>query len=131
MIRSALNHAIMIGAASAASALTVFALGFALYALLAPPLGAAGAAAIVALAGALIVAVIALIMVLRIRADERRATEERARLANAPASGLAGFTREHPLATLAVSAIGGLLATRYPGLAQQLMALFTPPRQPE
>lgn len=131
MMKSALNHAIMLGAASAASGLTVFALGFALYALLEPLLGPAGGAAIVALAGALIVAVIALIMLLRIRADEKRAAEERARQANERAAGFAGFSQDHPLVTLAVSAIGGLLATRYPGLAQQIMSLFNPPRRPE
>lgn len=131
MIRGALMHAIMLGAAAAAAALTVFALGFALYALLEVSLGPAGAAAVVALGGALIVAIIALIMMFRIRADERRAEEERARRAAETPAGFAGFTQDHPILTLAVSAIGGVLASRYPGLAQQLMSLFNPPRRPE
>lgn len=131
MMRSALSHAIMLGAASAAAALTVFATGFALYALLEPLLGAPGAATIVALAGALIVAIIALVMLLQIRADERRAAEERARRASEAPSGLAGFAQDHPLLSMGVSALGGLLSSRYPGLAQQLMSLFTPPRRPE
>jgi hypothetical protein len=130
MIRSALQHAIMLGAAAAAAALMVFSLGFALYALLEPLLGPSGAAAIVALAAALIVAIIALIMMLQIRAEERRAEAERARRAQEGSQGFAGFAESHPLISLGVSALGGLLATRYPGLAQQLMSFFSP-RRPE
>jgi ABC-type nickel/cobalt efflux system permease component RcnA len=131
MMRSALMHAIMLGAASAAAALTVFAVGFALYALLAPLLGAAGAAAVVALAAALIVAIIALVMLMRIRAEERRAAEARARVAAETPSGFGGFAHDHPLLSLGVTALSGLLAARYPGLAQQLMSFFAPPRPPE
>lgn len=131
MMRSALSHAIMLGAASAAAALTVFAAGFALYALVEPRLGPAGGAAIVALAAALIVALISIIMLLRIRADERRAAEERARRAAEAPAGLAGFAADHPILSLAASAVGGLLASRYPGLANQLMSLFTSPRRGE
>jgi formate hydrogenlyase subunit 3/multisubunit Na+/H+ antiporter MnhD subunit len=130
MIRSALQHAIMLGAAAAAAALMVFSLGFALYALLEPLLGPSGAAAIVALAAALIVAIIALIMMLQIRAEERRAEAERARRAQEGSQRFAGFAESHPLISLGVSALGGLLATRYPGLAQQLMSFFSP-RRPE
>jgi hypothetical protein len=131
MMRGALMHAIMLGAASASAGLTVFAVGFALYALLAPLLGAAGAAAIVALAAALIVAVIALTLLMRIRAEERRAAEGRARGAGETPSGFPGFARDHPLLSLGVTALGGLLAARHPGLAQQFMSFFTPPRPPE
>lgn len=131
MMRSALQHAIMLGAASAASALTVFALGFALYALLAPLLGAPGAAAIVALAAALIVAIIAIIMLVQIRTDERRAEEDRARRAAETPQGFASFTQDRPLLGLALSALAGLVATRYPGLVEQVAALFTPRRRPE
>jgi formate hydrogenlyase subunit 3/multisubunit Na+/H+ antiporter MnhD subunit len=131
MMRSALNHAVMLGAASAAAGLTVFAGGFALYALVEPRLGPAGAAAIVALAAALIVALVAIVMLLRIRTDERRAAEERARQASEPASGFGGFTRDHPLLTLGATALAGVLSARYPNLAQQLMSLFNPPRRPE
>lgn len=128
MMRSALRHAIMLGTASAAAALTVFSLGFALYALLAPLLGAPGAAAIVALAAALIVAVITVIMLLQIRADERRAAEERARRAAEAPPGVAGFAQDHPILGLGLSALAGLLTTRYPGLVEQIVSLFTPRR---
>lgn len=131
MIRSALSHAIMLGAAAAAAGLTVFAGGFALYALLEPMLGPAGGAAVVALAAAFVIAIIAIIMLMRIRADERRAAEERARRAAEAPAGLAGFAQDHPLLSLGVTALGGILASRYPGLASQLMSLFNSPRRGE
>jgi ABC-type nickel/cobalt efflux system permease component RcnA len=129
MMRSALRHAIMLGAASAAAALTVFALGLALYALLEPVLGSPGAAAIVALAAALIVAIIAIIMLVQIRADERRAAEERAQRAAEAPQGFAGFTQDHPILGLGLSALAGLVATRYPGIVDQIMSLITPRRR--
>ena len=129
MMRRALQHAIMLGAASAAAALTVFSLGLALYALLEPRLGPAGAAAIVALAAALIVASLAVVVLFQVRADERRAAEERARRAAEAPQGFASFTQDHPILGLGLIALAGLLATRYPGLLEQIMALFTPRRQ--
>jgi hypothetical protein len=121
----------MLGAASAAAALTVFALGFALYALLEPMLSPPGAAAIVALAAALIVALVAIAMLLQSRAEERRAAEDRARRAAEAPPGFAGFTQDHPLLGVGLSALAGLVAARYPGLVEQLVALFTPRRRPE
>jgi hypothetical protein len=105
--------------------MAVFAAGFSLYALILPQLGAAGAAAVVALVAALGVSLFALAMALRARQREREAAIAQAELANAlPNSfGLGEFARERPIVTLAVTALGGLLAARHPALARDLLAI--------
>ncbi|MGD9967115.1 MAG: hypothetical protein AB7T59_11380 [Hyphomonadaceae bacterium] len=110
-------------AASAAVVMVVFALGFALYALIEPAVGAAAAAAFVALAAALTVTVFALIAAYRARKREREAAVAQAQLLDELPLGLGDIARERPLITLGVTALGGLLAARHPTLARDLIAI--------
>lgn len=121
----AMAAVIATAAACAAAVMAVFALGFALYALLVPTVGPPGAAAIVALVAAFGVALYALIVVLRARKRERDALALQARLADEDDSplGLGALARERPIVTLAVTALGGLLAARHPTLARDLLSL--------
>lgn len=124
MFDRAFSRVVAVAAASAAAVMAVFAAGFSLYALILPQVGAAGASAIVALVAALAVALFALVAALRARSREREAEIARAELeANMPHS-LGGFAADRPLLTLAISAAGGLLATRYPRLTRDLMAML-------
>jgi len=124
MLDRALTRIVAIAAASAAAVMAVFASGFALYALILPQLGSAGASAVVALAAALCVALFALAMAMRARQREREAEIAQAAVAEAlPQFGLGDFARERPIVTLAVTALGGLLASRHPTLARDLLSI--------
>lgn len=125
MLDRAMATVIATAAACAAAVMAVFALGFALYALIVPSLGAAGASAVVALVAALGVALFALIAVMRARARDREAAAVQAEVMDElPAlSFAADFARERPLVTLAVSALGGILAARHPHLARDVIGL--------
>jgi hypothetical protein len=112
--------------------MAVFAAGFALYALLLAWLTPAGSAACLAAAAAGFAAIAGAI--LRGRVERRRLMEEveRARAAAAGPQPLAasstapedisGWLSEHPLVAVAVSALGGFLATRHPTLAGEIIA---------
>ena len=109
--------------------------GFALYALAGAYVGAAGAAAIVALVAALAVALFALFAALRARAsaNARKLPRRRNIMSNLPA-GLGDLVRDRPMASLAVTLIGGVVAARHPGLARDLIALaarFTRAAKPQ
>lgn len=117
----------------AAAALAVFAAGFALYALLLAPLGAAGAAASVAAAAAAAVGIGGLIY--RFRAAQREV--ERVRMQAAAQTEFASLIpepvrelmRRHPLAAVAVSVVGGVLAARNPRIVREVItALRAAPR---
>jgi hypothetical protein len=120
----ALTRIVAIAAASAAAVMAVFAAGFALFALIVPMVGAAGAAAIVALVAALGVSLFALMVALRARQEERDVEVAQAQLADELPLGLSQFTRDRPLATLAVTAVAGILAARYPSLARDLLGVL-------
>jgi hypothetical protein len=125
MFDRAMASVIATAAASAAAVMAVFAAGFAIYALIEPTAGAAGAAAIVALIAALSVALFALFVSLRNRQRERETAELQAEmLEELPAMGLGDFARERPLITLAITAIGGVLAARHPTLMRDLVGIF-------
>lgn len=121
MFDRAMAAVVATAAAAAAVVMIVFALGFALYALVEPSVGAAAAAAIVALAAALLVAVFALITAYRKRQHEREAAIAQAQLMDDLPLGLGDIVRERPLVTLAVTALGGLLAARHPTLMRDLI----------
>ena len=121
----AVTRIIAIAAASAAAVMAVFASGFALYALLVPTVGPPGAAAIVALVAALGVALFALFTALRARKEEREAAIAQAQIADELPLGLSSFTRDRPLATLAVTALAGLVAARYPTVARDLLGIIS------
>ena len=121
MFDRAMSALVATSAACAAAVLAVFAAGFALYALIQPQLGAAGAAAIVALAASFLVALYALIATLRARQRERETALAQAELLDELPLGLGDIARERPLVTLAVTALGGLLAARHPTLVRDLI----------
>lgn len=123
MFDRAMAAVIATAAASAAVVMIVFALGFALYALVEPSVGPAAAAAFVALAAALVIAIGALIAAYRARKREREAAVAQAQLMDELPVGLGDIARDRPLVTLAVTAVGGLLAARHPTLARDLIAI--------
>lgn len=125
MLDRALTRIVAIAAASAAAVMAVFASGFALYALILPQLGSAGAAAVVALAAALCVALFALAMALRARQREREAEIAQQAIAEAlpQGFGLGDFARDRPLVSLAVTALGGIIAARHPALMRDVLSV--------
>lgn len=123
MFDRAMAAVVVTAAASAAVVMAVFALGFSLYALIEPTIGAAGAAAIVALVAALAVSVFALVNMLRARQRERETAVAQAQLMEELPANFGGLAREHPLLTLAVSAVAGVIAARNPGLLRDLVAI--------
>lgn len=123
MFDRAMAAVVATAAAAAAVVMIVFALGFALYALIEPSIGPAAAAAIVALSAALMVAVFALVTQLRRRKHEREAAIAQAQLMDDLPLGLGDIIRERPLATLAVTALGGLLAARHPTLMRDVISI--------
>ncbi|MBL8531973.1 MAG: hypothetical protein JNK94_09585 [Hyphomonadaceae bacterium] len=123
MFDRAFSRIVAVAAASAAAVMAVFASGFSLYALILPVTGAAGAAAIVALAAALCVALFALFAAMRARQREREAAIAQAELAHSLPLGLGDIARDRPIMTLAISAVGGLLAARHPALTRDLIAI--------
>lgn len=121
MFDRAMAAVVTTAAAAAAVVMIVFALGFALYALIEPNVGAAAAAAIVALSAALFVAVFALITAYRKRQREREAAVAQAQLMDDLPLGLGDIVRDRPIATLAITALGGILAARHPTLMRDLI----------
>lgn len=121
MFDRAMSAVIATAAAAAAAVLTVFAAGFALYALLEPDLGAAAAAAIVALSAALCIAIFALIATMRAKKREREAAVAQAQLMDELPMGLGDIARDRPLVTLGVTALAGLVAARHPTLVRDLI----------
>ncbi|MGE3143802.1 MAG: hypothetical protein AB7L65_10815 [Hyphomonadaceae bacterium] len=132
MLDKALNTLIGATLVCAATALTVFALGFALFALTAPALGPAGAAAGVAGAAAGVVAIAALVHMMRQRDRETRRALEAAQaheaLTGAIPEPLRALMQRHPIAAIAASLAGGLLAARNPRIIREVIAALRMPR---
>lgn len=108
----------------AAAVLAVFASGFALFAFVAPSAGAAGAAGLVALIAALFVGACALFATSRAEQRAREAEAAKTQLMNDLPLGLGRAASERPLAAIAISLLGGLLAARHPQLARELAAII-------
>ncbi|QGZ94550.1 hypothetical protein [Terricaulis silvestris] len=127
MFDRAMASVISTAAASAAAVMAVFASGFAIYALILPTAGPAGAAAIVALIATLGVALFALFVTMRNRKRElereREAAALQAEVMDELPLGLGDIARERPIVTLAVTALGGILAARHPSLARDLIGI--------
>lgn len=123
MFDRAASHLIATAAACAAAVLAVMAAGFAMFAALRPAIGEAWGAAAVAAAATLAVGGFALYAHLRAQAREREAELARAQLLNGLPANLAELTREHPLATLALTLAGGVLAARHPRVSRDLIAI--------
>ncbi len=121
MFDRAMAAVVTTAAAAAAVVMIVFALGFALYALIVPNIGPAAAAAFVALAAALVVSLFALVVAWRKRKHEREAAIAQAQIMDDLPMGLGDIVRDRPIATLAITALGGLLAARHPTLMRDLI----------
>lgn len=121
MFDRAMAAVVTTAAAAAAVVMIVFALGFALYALIVPNIGPAAAAAFVALAAALIVSLFALVVAWRKRKHEREAAIAQAQLMDDLPMGLGDIVRDRPMVTLAITALGGILAARHPTLMRDLI----------
>lgn len=123
MFDRAMAAVVATAAASAAVVMVVFALGFSLYALIEPSVGAAAASAFVALAAALIVAIFALVAALRKRRREQEAAIAQAELMDELPMGLGDIARDRPLVTLGLTALAGLVAARHPTLVRDVIAI--------
>lgn len=127
MFDRAMATVISTAAASAAAVMAVFALGFAIYALIEPTAGPAGAAAIVALIATLGVGLFALFVAMRNRKREaereREAAALQAQVMDEMPLGLGDIARDRPIVTLAVTALGGILAARHPTLVRDLIGI--------
>lgn len=110
--------------ACAAAALVVFAAGFALYALVEPVWGPAGAAASVAAAAALLIGALALVAHFRAKAKEREAEIVQAQLMDNMPLGLGDLAKDHPLLAIGATLIGGALAARHPRLSRDLISII-------
>src|SRR5690606_41837261 len=104
-----------------ASVLAVSSVDCIVYVLSGPNCDPDAAAPIVVLASALIVALLALIAALRKRKHERGAAIAKAQLMDDLPLGLGDIVRDRPLVTLAVTALGGLLAARHPTLVRDVI----------
>jgi hypothetical protein len=114
-------------ATAAAAALCVWAAGFALFALVAPSIGDAGAGAIVAAAsaGVLVAAGLYSAHLAKQKKDER--SVERAVEHNEPMHFVADVVRNRPLIALGVSVVAGLIASRQPGLVREIAGALSSP----
>lgn len=121
MFDRAMAAVVTTAAAAAAVVMIVFALGFSFYAFLEPQVGASAAAAFVALSAAVIVLAFALYQAWRKRKHEREAAIAQAQLMDDLPLGLGDIVRDRPLVTLAVTALGGLLAARHPTLVRDVI----------
>jgi hypothetical protein len=97
------------GAIFASAAVCLVALAFALYALVLPRIGPAGAAAVVAAAAAIAVSLAALIISLAARPSRIRKAA-----ASGPLDRIAAFVRAQPVLAIAASLAAGFLAVRNP-----------------
>jgi uncharacterized membrane protein HdeD (DUF308 family) len=124
MIDRAASTVVTMAAIGASTAMGVFAVGFGVYAFAEPYVGPAWAAAIVAGLSALVVGIYALVMTLKGREKERQAAVAQASLLDALPLGLGNIARDHPIAALLVSLVGGAVAARNPRLVGDLVHLF-------
>jgi hypothetical protein len=129
MFDKALNSLIGITIVCASAALAVFAAGFALYALALPQLGAPGAAAAVAALAALVVAMAGVLQLQRNKTKEREAALAQSELSSVLPEPLRGLMQRHPLAAIAATVVGGLIAARNPRIVRELVAALRSDRR--
>ncbi len=123
MFERAASSVIATAAACAAAAMTVFAAGFAFYALIEPALGRAGAAGLLALMGGLTLGAFALFLHLKAKRKAEEAEEARANFLGALPANLSILTEGRPMATIGLAALGGYVATRHPNLMRDVLAV--------
>lgn len=118
MLNKALAGLIGAVALATGAAIAVIALAFALYFALEPPLGRAGAAAIVALAFIVLLLLIAILIAMRGQA-RRREDEDHGLIER-----LLGIAREKPFLAVGAAVAAGILAVRNPALIAAVLAAF-------
>jgi uncharacterized membrane protein len=118
MLNKALAGLIGLVALSTGVAIAIIALAFALYFALEPPLGRAGAAAIVALAFIVVLLLIAILIAMRGKA-RRREDEDHGLIEK-----LLGIARERPLLAVGAAIAAGVLAVRNPAVIAAVLAAF-------
>jgi hypothetical protein len=114
ILRRILLAVVGVVAAAAAAAIALVALSFALYALVRPYVGPAGAAAIVAGAYALIVGLAALIAGLAFRGAPRRSRRASEREAFGVLDRITDLARDKPIAAAGVALALGIVLMRSP-----------------
>ena len=124
MLDRATDDLIVIALACAATVLGVFAAGAAIYAALLQLVHPAWAAAIVAVIAFAVVGVIALMAQAKVNAKRRESEAAQTAWSTQLPVSIGGLAREHPIAALAASLIGGALAARHPRLARDLIAII-------
>lgn len=125
MLERATDDLIAIAIAVAASVLTVFAAGFAIYAALLPSIGSAWAATVVAGLAAAVVGVFALLAHFRAQKKERdRQQAESELMTQIPMMNVGDMARERPLVALGVTLLSGALAARHPKMARDLISII-------
>lgn len=97
-------------ALSASAGVVMVALAYALYALVKPALGPAGASAVVAMAAALMIGVIGLVLTNLAKPPRRRRGEP-----EGLADRVTEFIRSKPITAIGAAIAAGLLAVRHPG----------------
>lgn len=112
-------------AACAAAALIVFALGFALYALLEPLLGSAGAAAGVAAAAAAGIGIFAFMTAQSAKARKAESERASAQVSQILPQYISAFAADRPLVGLAATVAAGFIATRYPGAVREIISALS------
>ncbi|MET0181325.1 MAG: hypothetical protein ABW199_00410 [Caulobacterales bacterium] len=126
MLEKALNSLVGLTIVCASAALAVFAGGFAVYAIVAPQLGPAGAAAVVAAVAASIVGITGVIRLVRAQQRERESVLARHELAAGLPEPLRGVMQDHPLAAIAVTVLGGVVAARNPRIIREVIRALRP-----
>ena len=124
MFERATDDIIALATVAAAAVVAVVAAGFAIYAGVVQ-FGAspAIAAMVVSVVAACVVGVFALLANARSRAKERAAAEAQAEMARQLPLNIGDLARDHPIAALVTSLVGGALAARHPKLARDLLSL--------
>jgi membrane protein implicated in regulation of membrane protease activity len=125
MFQRATLSLVATAAACAAAALIVFALGFALFALVEPTFGAAGAAASVAGVAALGIAFFAYMMARNAQRQKAESEHVTAQLSQILPQHIGAFAAERPLVGLAATLAAGFIAARHPGLVRDLISALS------
>jgi uncharacterized PurR-regulated membrane protein YhhQ (DUF165 family) len=107
-------------ALAVSAGVVVVALAYALFALVRPYLGSAGAAAIVALAAAILIALIGVMLSLMARPPKRKKVEEPESFIDR----VVEFVRARPVTAVAGALAAGLLAVRNPGYLGAVLRSF-------
>ncbi len=121
LIRRVMTGVIALAALSAAAVVVVFAAALALYALLYPHLGPAGAAAGVAVAFALLLVVFAVVLIVMMGGESPTAATTQSQ---ALTDRLLNMATKRPIVATVAAAAAGLVAWRNPSLAAVLYKTF-------